>query len=68
MSSALRWLSGAWGCGRLPAVEQWRGVIRATAALQTKREASRFFGEPMAGGGGRASLIIRRMARQLDPS
>jgi hypothetical protein len=45
---------------------KWGVATRVITGFQIKPEASRCFGEPMAGGGGRALLVARLRANPLD--
>jgi hypothetical protein len=66
MSSAFSGLLALGGGvqARWPAIKQWWVAIRVTTVFQALG-ISKSFGEPMAGGGGRALVVIRLRARPL---
>jgi hypothetical protein len=45
---------------------RWKVTTKAITGFQTKPKAWRCTGEPMAGGGGYAFLVVRRRAHRLD--
>jgi hypothetical protein len=63
-----RWVHrGGWNRQTVP-LGNWQGAIKVSIAFPTALRSLKYFGEPMAGGGGRARRVHHRRARPLDHS